>query len=315
MNVSKAIRDAYGEALLKYGKDNPKVVVLDADVSSSTKSKLFGQAVPDRFFNVGIAESNLVAMAAGFSTTGLIPFVNTFAVFISTLGLLASRSLISYTNLNVKLAGGYSGLSDAFDGPSHHSIEDIAIMRTLPNIKVLCASDEIITDWMVKAAIETEGPIYLRLSRDSVPVIYNQDTKFEIGKGKVLKEGNDATIIACGIMVSNALKAADILAEKGISVRVVDMYSIKPIDEELILESAAKTGAIVTAEEHSVIGGLGGAVAEVLVKNNVSVPVKFVGLEDCFAETGPYGQLLQKYKLDAQAISEGVIQVMHQYRR
>jgi len=313
--VSKAIRDAYGEALLKYGKDNPKVVVLDADVSSSTKSKLFGQAVPDRFFNVGIAESNLVAMAAGFSTTGLIPFVNTFAVFISTLGLLASRSLISYTNLNVKLAGGYSGLSDAFDGPSHHSIEDIAIMRTLPNIKVLCASDEIITDWMVKAAIETEGPIYLRLSRDSVPVIYNQDTKFEIGKGKVLKEGNDATIIACGIMVSNALKAADILAEKGISVRVVDMYSIKPIDEELILESAAKTGAIVTAEEHSVIGGLGGAVAEVLVKNNVSVPVKFVGLEDCFAETGPYGQLLQKYKLDAQAISEGVIQVMHQYRR
>lgn len=313
--MSKAIRDAYGEALLKYGKDNPKVVVLDADVSSSTKSKLFGQAVPDRFFNVGIAESNLVAMAAGFSTTGLIPFVNTFAVFISTLGLLASRSLISYTNLNVKLAGGYSGLSDAFDGPSHHSIEDIAIMRTLPNIKVLCASDEIITDWMVKAAIETEGPIYLRLSRDSVPVIYNQDTKFEIGKGKVLKEGNDATIIACGIMVSNALKAADILAEKGISVRVVDMYSIKPIDEELILESAAKTGAIVTAEEHSVIGGLGGAVAEVLVKNNVSVPVKFVGLEDCFAETGPYGQLLQKYKLDAQAISEGVIQVMHQYRR
>ena len=313
--MSKAIRDAYGEALLKYGKDNPKVVVLDADVSSSTKSKLFGQAVPDRFFNVGIAESNLVAMAAGFSTTGLIPFVNTFAVFISTLGLLASRSLISYTNLNVKLAGGYSGLSDAFDGPSHHSIEDIAIMRTLPNIKVLCASDEIITDWMVKAAIETEGPIYLRLSRDSVPVIYNQDTKFEIGKGKVLKEGSDATIIACGIMVSNALKAAEILAEKGISVRVVDMYSIKPIDEELILESAAKTGAIVTAEEHSVIGGLGGAVAEVLVKNNVSVPVKFVGLEDCFAETGPYGQLLQKYKLDAQAIAEGVIQVMHQYRR
>ena len=217
MNVSKAIRDAYGEALLKYGKDNPKVVVLDADVSSSTKSKLFGQAVPDRFFNVGIAESNLVAMAAGFSTTGLIPFVNTFAVFISTLGLLASRSLISYTNLNVKLAGGYSGLSDAFDGPSHHSIEDIAIMRTLPNIKVLCASDEIITDWMVKAAIETEGPIYLRLSRDSVPVIYNQDTKFEIGKGKVLKEGSDATIIACGIMVSNALKAAEILAEKALA--------------------------------------------------------------------------------------------------
>ena len=219
------------------------------------KSKIFGESCPERFFNVGIAESNMVSMAAGLSTTGKIPFVNTFAIFISTLGLLSARGLISYTNLNVKLAGAYGGLSDAFDGPSHHSIEDIAIMRTLPNFKVLCASDEIITDWMVKTAIDVEGPMYIRLSRDSTPITYSQDTKFEIGKGNILKEGNDATIIACGIMVSKALEAAERLADKGHKSAVIDMFTIKPIDKDLILESVAKTGAIVTAEEHSVIGG------------------------------------------------------------
>lgn len=304
--MNKSIRDAYGEALLKYGKDNQRVVVLDADVSGSTKSKVFGDSCPERFFNVGIAESNMVSMAAGLSTTGKIPFVNTFAIFISTLGLIAARGLVSYTNLNVKLAGAYGGLSDAFDGPSHHSTEDLAIMRALPNFKVLCASDEIITDWMVKTAIENEGPIYLRLSRDSTPITYSQNAEFKIGKGNVLKEGKDATIIACGIMVSKALEAAEILEDKGIEARVIDMFTIKPIDKDLILESAAKTSVIVTAEEHSIIGGLGSAVAEVLVQNNCSVPVGFVGLDDCYAETGPYAQLLEKYNLDSKAIAKKV---------
>jgi transketolase len=304
--MSRAIRDAYGDSLLKYGKENQNVVALDADVSGSTKSAVFGAAFPDRFFNVGIAELNMVSMAAGLSTTGKIPFVNTFAVFISTLGLIAARGLISYTNLNVKLMGAYGGLSDAFDGPSHHSIEDITIMRSLPNFRVFCVSDEVQTDWMVKAAIENEGPMYVRLSRDAAPVLYNEDTKFEIGKGLVVREGKDATIIACGIMVSKALEAAQILADKGIEVKVVDMFTIKPIDKDLIIKCAAETGAIVTAEEHTIMGGLGSAVAEVLVENSCNVPVEFIGLNDCYAETGPYAKLLEKYGLDGKAIAAKV---------
>lgn len=308
--MAKSIRDAYGDALLKYGRENLSVVALDADVASSTKSGVFGAAFPERFFNVGIAESNMVSMAAGLATTGKIPFVNTFAVFVSTIGLIAARGLISYTNLNVKIMGAYGGLSDAFDGPSHHSIEDIAIMRALPNFKVLVAADEIQTDWMVKAAIENEVPMYIRLSRDTTPVTYNEDTKFEIGKGMVVKEGKDATIIGCGIMVSKALEAAEMLRTKGINVRVVDMFSIKPIDRELIIKCAAETGAIVTAEEHSVIGGLGSAVAEVLVQSEHPVPVELVGLNDMYAETGPYDKLLDKYGLDGKAIAARVEEVI-----
>jgi transketolase len=304
--MSKAIRDAYGDSLLKYGKENLNVVALDADVSSSTKSGVFGAAFPDRFFNVGISELNMVSMAAGLSTTGKIPFVNTFAVFISTMGLIAARGLISYTNLNVKLMGAYGGMSDAFDGPSHHSIEDMAIMRSLPNFRVFCVSDEVQTDWMVKAAIENEGPMYVRLSRDAAPVLYNEDTKFEIGKGLVVREGKNATIIACGVMVSKALEAAEILSAKGIDVKVVDMFTIKPIDKELIIKSAAETGAIVTTEEHTIMGGLGSAVAEVLVSNSCNVPVEFVGLNDCYGETGPYAKLLEKYGLDGKAIAAKV---------
>lgn len=304
--MSKAIRDAYGDSLLKYGKENLNVVALDADVSGSTKSCVFGAAFPERFYNVGIAELNMVSMAAGLSTTGKIPFVNTFAVFMTTIGLIAARGLISYTNLNVKLMGAYGGLSDAFDGPSHHSIEDMAIMRSLPNFKVFCVSDAVQTDWMVKAAIDHNGPMYVRLSRDSTPVMYDENTKFEIGKGLVVREGKDATIIACGIMVSKAMDAAELLAEKGIEARVVDMFTIKPVDRELIIRCASETGAIVTAEEHTVIGGLGSAVAEVVAANSCNVPVEFVGLNDCFAETGPYAKLLEKYGLDGNAIAAKV---------
>lgn len=304
--MGRSIRDVYGDSLLKYGKENENVVVLDADVSSSTKSGVFGKAFPDRFFNVGIAEANMVSMAAGLATTGKIPFVNTFAVFLTSIGLIGARAFGSYSKLNIKFMGAYGGLSDAYDGPSHHSLEDIAIMRALPNFQVFVAADEYQTDWLVKNAIEVDAPMYIRLSRDATPTVYTADTIFETGKGMVVRDGTDATIIACGVMVGQAVAAAEELAKKGVQVRVVDMFSIKPIDKELILESAAKTGAIVTAEEHNIIGGLGGAVAEVLTAGGAKVAQEFVGLDDCHAECGAYLELLEKYGLDVAAVVAAV---------
>ncbi len=304
--MSRSLRDVYGDSLLKYGKENKNVFALDADVSGSTKSAVFGKECPDRFLNVGIAEANMVGMAAGLATTGKIPFVNTFAVFLTSIGLIGARSLSSYSKLNVKYMGAYGGVSDAFDGPSHHSLEDIAIMRTLPNFQVFVASDEYQTDWLVKNAIDVNAPMYIRLSRDATKTVYTPDTKFETGKGKVIRDGKDATIIACGVMVGQAVEAAEVLAKKGINVRVVDMFCIKPIDRELILESAAKTGAIVTAEEHSIIGGLGGAVAEVLTSGGAKAVQEFIGLQDQHAECGPYNALLQKYGLDVSSIAAAV---------
>ncbi|MCL2580518.1 MAG: transketolase family protein [Oscillospiraceae bacterium] len=300
--MSKTIREAYGESLLKYGKDDPRVVVLDADVSTSTRSLVFAKGCPERFFNMGIAEANMVGAAGGMAACGKIVFVNSFAVFLSTLGLLSARAFGSYSGLNLKFMGAYGGLSDAYDGPSHHSVEDLAIMRALPHFKVFVATDEHQVDWLVKTAIDTDGPVYIRLSRDSLPEVYSKDTKFEIGKGQILREGKDLTILACGVMVGQALKAGEMLAAQGISARVVDLFTIKPIDRPLILESAEKTGLMVSAEEHSVIGGLGGAVAEVLAKAGSPAKLACVGLEDTHAETGAYPQLLKKYKLDADAI-------------
>jgi transketolase len=302
--MARTIREVYGEALVKYGKCNQDVVVLDADVSGSTKSSIFGSAYPERFFNVGIAEANMAAMAAGMAASGKIPFINSFAVFLSSLGLLTARTLGSYANLPVKYAGAYGGLSDAFDGPSHHSIEDIAIMRSLPNFKVFVASDAVQTEWLVKNAIEDHSPMYLRLSRDVFPDIYSENDTFDEGKGKLLRCGKDVTIIACGLMVGNSLAAADILAEKGINASVVDMFCIKPLDKELIIECAKRTGAIVTAEEHNVIGGLGGAVSEALCEAGAQVPTGFIGMQDTHAECGPYNVLQHKYGLDAAAIAD-----------
>ncbi|MDR2529736.1 MAG: hypothetical protein LBD04_12100 [Synergistaceae bacterium] len=300
--MAKAIREAYGEALVKYGRDNPDVVVLDADVSSSTRSALFQAACPDRFFNVGVAEANMTAMAAGFASVGKIPFVNTFATFVTTLGLLPARIFGSYSNLNIKFMGAYGGLSDAYDGPSHHAIEDLAVMRALPNFRVYAASDETLTDWLVKRAIESKGPMYIRLSRDVFPSIYESGAKFEDGKGKVLRDGKDVTIVTCGVMAGFALEAAKQLAAEGIDSRVVDMFTVKPLDKELLLESARSTRAIVTAEEHSVVGGLGGAAAEALAEAGALVPMGFVGLADCHAECGSYKELLSKYHLDVPAL-------------
>lgn len=302
--MTKAIRDAYGEALLKYGKENTEVVVLDADVSSSTKSAVFGKEFPERFYNCGISEYAMTGMAAGMALNGKIPFVNTFAVFLTTIGALSARAFLSYGQLNVKYAGAYGGLSDSYDGASHQSLEDIAMMRVLPGMTVMVASDEYITDWMVSEAIKVQGPMYIRLSRDACPVCHKREQKYEIGKGVVCREGTDVTIIACGVMVSQAMDAAELLAAQGIQAKVVDMFTIKPLDKELVCAAAKETGAIVTAEEHSIIGGLGSAVAEVLAQGNFHVPMKMVGMQDCHGESGAYDQLLKKYGMDKKTIAE-----------
>jgi transketolase len=310
--MSKAIRDVYGEELVKLGRINENIVVLDADVSASTKTSLFKDAYPDRFFNVGIAEANMTAMAAGFAAEGKIPFVNTFAVFLTSLGLAPARAFCSYSKLPVKLMGAYGGLSDSFDGPSHHSLEDIATMRVLPNIKVYVASDAVLTRWLVRHAVSDDSPMYIRLSRSAFPDIYGPDEKFDDGKGKIVRDGKDITVIACGLLVSKALEAAEILAEEDISVRVIDMFCIKPLDTELVLKSALETGAVVTAEEHNVFGGLGGAVSEVLCENNAKVPVGFVGVKDRHSECGPYEKLIKYYGLDADAIVSKIRNVLKQ---
>lgn len=304
-----AIRDAYGEALKELGAKNKNVVVLDADVSSSSKSSLFGAQYPDRFFNVGIAEANMVAMAAGMSTSGKIPFVNTFAAFIVLRGADPVRSLIAYEKLNVKLAGTYAGLSDSYDGASHHSIMDIAFMRALPNMTVVSVADAVETKKAVQTIAEYNGPVYLRLSRAEVPTIFDDSYKFELGKGVQLTEGNDVTILATGYMVQKSLEAAEQLEEKGINVRIINIHTIKPIDKELIIKCAKETGAVVTVEEHSIYGGLGSAVAEVLIKEYL-VPMEIIGIQDTFTETGAYELLLNKYGLCTENIINTVQKII-----
>jgi len=309
--MPKAIREIYGETLTELGADHPDIVALDADVSSSTKSAVFGKAHPERFFNMGIAESNMVATAAGLASVGKIPFVNAFATFLTTLGLLAVRAQICSGNLNVKLAGGHSGLSGGQDGATHHAVEDIAFMRALPNMTVIVPGDAACTRWATRwAALEHRGPVYLRINRESYPDLYDAEAEFAPGRGAIVRDGRDVTVIACGILVSKALEAAEELEAEGVSVRVVDMYSIKPIDEVLILDCARETGAIVTAEEHNLYGGLGGAVAEVLAKHGSAAPTEFVALRDTFTESGVYGDLLAKYGLDAAGVRRGITAVL-----
>ena len=290
---SVAIRDAFGDALLKLGEKHDNIVALEADVGGSTKSAVFGKAFPERYFNVGISEINMVSMAAGFASNGYVPFVNTFATFLTTRGADPIQSLIAYDKLNVKLAGTYCGLSDSYDGASHHGITDMAFVRAIPNMTVVSVSDAVQTEKAVFALAEYDGPVYLRLSRAAAPVIYTEDLNFEIGKGIVLRQGKDVTIIATGTVLHKAIAAAEELEAEGISATVVDMHTIKPIDTNLILNCAEMTGAIVTVEEHSIYGGLGSAVAEVLAAE-CPTPMEFVGATD-FAESGDYDELLDKY--------------------
>lgn len=296
-----AIRDAYGQALKKLGEQNSKVVALEADVGSSSKSILFGQAFPERYFNVGIAELNMMSMAAGFASSGLIPFVNTFASFMTTRASDPINSLISYDHLNVKIAGTYCGLSDSFDGASHHAISDLAFVRTLPGMTVLSVCDAVECEKAVFAAAEWDGPVYLRLSRAGAPVLFDETYPFEIGKGVVMREGTDVTIFATGYMVQKSLEAAELLSSQEISAKVVNIHTIKPIDRELITACARETSCVVTVEEHSIFGGFGSAVAEVLAAQ-YPVPMEFVGL-DCFAQSGPYEPLLAEYGLEKNSIA------------
>jgi len=305
----KAMREAYGEALVELGAANSSVVVLDADVASSTRSILFRNAYPDRFFNIGIAEANMAGIAAGMAASGKVPFINTFAFLLALRAADPVRSLVAYNKLRVILAGAYGGFSDSYDGASHQAVEDVAIMRSLPNMTIVVPADEHQVRKAVFAAAEFDGPVYLRLSRAEVPEVYKADNDFIIGKGAVLRTGRDATIIANGYMVTKALSAAAELAQQGIEAEVIDMHTVKPIDRSLILASAARTGAVVTVEEHTIYGGLGSAVAEVLSGSNPTA-LEILGIKDVFGESGSYEGLLAKYGMDQPAIIEAVRRVI-----
>ena len=304
--VKIATRESYGNALVELGKVNEKVYVLDADLAGATKTGIFKKAFPGRHIDCGIAECNMMGIAAGLSTTGLIPFCSSFAMFASGRAFEQVRNSIGYPHLNVKIGATHAGVTVGEDGASHQCIEDLAVMRTIPGMVVICPSDDIEVKAAVKAAAEYVGPVYMRFGRSAVPVINDTpDYKFEIGRGILLKEGKDVTIIATGVCVCEALKAAEALKQEGIDAEVINIHTIKPLDKDLVLQSAKKTGRVVTVEEHSVIGGLGSAVADVLAESNAAV-LKKIGVPDVFGESGTAGQLLHKFKLDAEGIAEGV---------
>lgn len=301
--MGKATRDAYGEALKELGAVNPDIVVLDADLSASTKTQVFAKAYPDRFFDTGIAEANMMGVAAGLAAAGKIPFASTFAVFGAGRAYEQIRNSICYPKLNVKVAVTHAGLTVGEDGATHQMLEDITLMRALPNMTVIVPADAAETKAAVKWAASYVGPVYIRMGRAKVDDIMPEDYIFQPGKSYEVCAGKDVTIIACGIMVAKAKAAHDALLEKGISARVINMASIKPIDEEAIIKASKETGAIVTCEEHTVKGGLGGAVAEVLALN-APCPMAMVGTEDTFGQSGKADELLEVYGLTAQHIAE-----------
>ncbi len=301
-----ATRESYGNALKELGAENPNVIVLDADLAGATKTGVFKKAFPGRFFDCGIAESNMMAIAAGIATTGKIPFCSTFAMFAAGRAYEQVRNAVGYPHLNVKIGATHAGISVGEDGATHQCNEDIALMRTIPGMVVICPADDVEARAAVKAAAEYEGPVYLRFGRLAVPVINDEATyKFEIGKGITLREGTDLTIVATGLCVNSALEAAEKLAAEGVSAEVINIHTIKPLDEELVLASAKKTGKVVTVEEHSVIGGLGSAVCDVL-SEKLPTPVKKIGVYDTYCESGPAVKLLEKYKLDGNGVYEQI---------
>jgi len=297
-----ATRDAYAEALIELGKSNPNVVVLDADLSCSTRTAKFAKEFPERFFNMGIAEQDMISTAAGLASCGKIAFASTFAVFGSGRAWDQVRISVAYTRSNVKIVVTHGGITTGEDGASHQANEDLAIMRVIPGMTVICPADAIEAKKAIKAVADFHGPAYVRLSRSATPIVYTDENyEYKIGKGIVLKEGNDVSIVACGIMVAGALEAAEQLKASNISARVVNIHTLKPIDKELLIRCAKETGALVCAEEHTVIGGLGGAVSEVLSESH-PVPIQFVGIKDMFGESGKPHELLSKYGLTAKEI-------------
>jgi len=292
-----ATREAYGKALVEFGEQYPNMIVLDADLSKSTKTEEFKKKFPERFINMGISESDMMATAAGIATTGKIVFASTFAIFAAGRAFEQVRNSIAYPKLNVKIGATHAGITVGEDGGSHQAVEDIALMRAMPNMVVICPCDAVESRAAVKAAIEHDGPVYLRFGRLAAPVIYDKDTfKFELGRGIETAPGTDITIVATGMMVSSSLKARDLLAEQGINARVIDIHTIKPIDEDIIVKAAEETGAILTVEEHVVNGGLGSAVAEVLSEHRPTI-MKRMGLYDQFGQSGKPEDLLKLYKL------------------
>ena len=301
-----ATRESYGNALAELGKEHADVVVLDADLAGATKTAVFMKAFPERHIDCGIAEANMMGVAAGLATTGKVPFASTFAMFAAGRAFEQVRNSIGYPHLNVKIGATHAGITVGEDGATHQCNEDLALMRTIPGMTVICPADDVEARAAVFAAYEYEGPVYMRFGRAAVPVINDKpDYKFEIGKGVTLKEGKDVTIIATGILVANCLEAAEKLAADGIDAEVINIHTIKPIDADLIVASAQKTGKVVTAEEHSVIGGLGGAVAEVLAEKAPTKQLR-IGINDTFGESGPAAELVKKYGLDADSIYEKV---------
>lgn len=302
-----ATRQSYGEELAKLGEENSNIVVLDADLSSATKTNIFAQKFPDRFINVGIAEQNLMGLAAGLSTFGKIPYASTFAVFAAGRSYEQIRNSIAYPKLNVKICATHAGITVGEDGATHQMLEDLSLMRSLPNMTVLCTSDDVQTRWAVRAISEFEGPVYLRLCRMATPVIYPKNEQFEIGKGVQIGDGTDASIIATGVVVSEAIKAMEELKKQGINVRVIDMHTIKPIDRELIIKCAKETKKIITVEDHSIIGGLGSSVCEVL-SDELPTKVIRMGINDVFGRSGNAEELIRYYKIDSTAIVNKVLQ-------
>ena len=302
-----ATRESYGRTLAELGKEHDDIVVLDADLAASTKTAVFASEFPDRFIDCGIAEANMIGVAAGMALSGKTPFCSSFAMFAAGRAFEQIRNSVGYPHLNVKIGASHAGITVGEDGATHQCIEDIALMRTIPGMVIMNPGDDVEAEAAVRAAYEIDGPVYLRLGRLAVPVINDRETyKFEVGKGTLLHEGNDVTLVATGLEVAESVKAVKILEEKGISAELINICTIKPLDTDLIVSSAAKTKKVVTIEEHSIIGGLGGAVAEALAEN---YPVKMhrIGIRDRFGESGPALELMHKFMLDGEGIASQVI--------
>ncbi|NLC87581.1 MAG: transketolase family protein [Clostridiaceae bacterium] len=306
LKEKKATRQSYGEALVELGKSRDDIVVLDADLSTATKTKLFAKEFPQRFFDIGIAEQDMMSTAAGFATCNKIPYASTFAVFAAGRAYDQIRNSICYPNLNVKICVTHSGITVGEDGATHQMLEDISLMRTLPNMTVMCTSDDTQTKWAVKEITKIKGPVYLRLSRYETPIIYDENTKFEIGKAIEIGEGTDATIIATGDVVAEAIKAQQELKQQGIKVRVLDIHTIKPIDTEAIIRAAKETKKIVTIEDHNIIGGLGSSVCEVLAENYPTKVIR-MGINDVFGKSGTAEELMKYFKITAEDIIKQII--------
>ena len=300
-----ATRESFGKALVELGRENENVVVLTADLAGATKTSLFEKEFPDRFINVGIAEQNMIGISAGLATTGKIPFASTFAMFAAGRAYDQIRNSVAYPKLNVKICGTHAGVTVGEDGATHQMLEDLSLMRSIPNMTVLCTSDDVQTKWAIKEMVKIDGPVYIRLARVATPVIYDENQNFEIGKMVQIGDGTDATVFATGVEVAEALKAKEELEKENINIRVVDVHTIKPIDREMIIKCAKETKKLITIEDHSIIGGLGTAVCEVLAEEYPTKVIR-MGMKDEFGKSGKAEQLLKYFKLDSEAIIEEI---------